>query len=74
MVWALVAIGAVTAVVVLVLVVVLLRHLHGLATSLKALQEELVPVLNDIQRGSEEAQRTLARVQERAASARGESG
>jgi hypothetical protein len=74
MVWALVSIGAVTAVVLLALIVVLLRHLHGLATSLKALQEELAPILNDIQRGSEEAQRTLARVQERAASARGDAG
>jgi hypothetical protein len=72
MVWVLLAVGAATATVLLVLVVALLRHLRALAASLQALQEDLVPVLADIQRGSEEAQRTMARIRQRSAAVRGE--
>ena len=72
MVWLLVAVGAATSAVLLILVVVLLRHLRGLAASLQGLQEDLVPVLAEIQRGSEEAQRTMARIQERSTALRRE--
>jgi cell division protein FtsB len=72
MVWLLVAVGAATSTVLLILVVVLLRHLRGLAASLQGLQEDLVPVLTEIQRGSEEAQRTVARLQDRSAALRSE--
>jgi hypothetical protein len=74
MVWLLVGTGAVTATILLILVVALLRHLHGLAASLEGLQGDLVPVLEDIRRGSEEAQATLTRLQDRAAALRDEPG
>jgi hypothetical protein len=74
MVWLLVAVGAATALVVLFLMVALFRHLRGLTSSLQALQEDLVPILAEIQRGSEEAQRTLARMQDRSAALRGKPG
>jgi hypothetical protein len=72
MVWTLVAVGAATATVLLILVVTLLRHLRGLASSLQGLQEDLVPALAEIQRGSERAQRTLALMEERTAALRRE--
>jgi cell division protein FtsB len=72
MVWLLIAVGAATSTVLLILVVVLLRHLRGLAASLRGLQDDLVPVLTEIQRGSEEAQQTVARLQERSAALRRE--
>jgi hypothetical protein len=70
MVWVLVSVGAVTAVILLVLVVALFRHLRELAGSLQALQAELVPVLEEIQRASEEAQRRLGVMDQRAAALR----
>jgi hypothetical protein len=72
MVWLLVAVGAVTATVLLILVIALLRHLRGLASSLRGLQEELVPVLAEIQHRSEQAQRTLALMEGRAGTLRRE--
>jgi hypothetical protein len=72
MVWTLVAVGAATAMVLLILVVTLLRHLRGLASSLQGLQEDLVPALAEIQRGSERAQRTLTLMEERTAALRRE--
>jgi hypothetical protein len=72
MVWLLVAVGAATATVVLILVVAVLRHLRGLASSLQALQEDLVPVLTDIQRGAEQARRTVALMEGRAGALRRE--
>jgi uncharacterized protein YoxC len=71
MVWVLVSVGAVTAVILLILVVALLRHLRELAGSLEALQADLVPMLEEIQRGSEEAQRRLDRMEQRSAALRG---
>jgi hypothetical protein len=74
MVWLLVGTGAVTATILLILVVALLRHLRGLASSLKGLQGDLVPVLEDIRRGSEEARITLTRLQDRSTAVRDEPG
>lgn len=74
MVWLLVAVGAAGAVVLLVLVVALLRHLRQLATSLQELQADLVPVLEEIQRGSEEAQKRMAGMEGRAAALRRDRG
>jgi hypothetical protein len=72
MVWLLVSVGAVTGVILLVLVMALLRHLRGLAGSLQELQADLVPVLEEIQRGSEEAQRRLDHMEQRSAALRRE--
>jgi hypothetical protein len=65
-VWVLIVVGALTAVVVLGLVVALLRRLKALSDSVAALQEAMLPVLEDIRRGSEEAQGRMVRLQERA--------
>lgn len=65
MVWVLVAVGAVTAAVLLVLVVGLFRHIRDLATALQRLEADLAPLLEDIQRGSGEAQRKVADLQGR---------
>lgn len=70
MAWFLASIAAVTAVLMLILVVVLIRHLRALAGSIERLQADLVPVLEEIQRGSETAGRRLAGMQERAAALR----
>ncbi len=67
-VWVLVVVGGVTAAVLLALVVALFRHLRGLAASLVQLQEDLLPVLEEIRRGSEEAQGRMARLEGRRAS------
>jgi Tfp pilus assembly protein PilN len=74
MVWVLVAVGAATAAVLLVLVVGLFRHLRAMATALQRLQADLSPLLEDIQRGSEEAQRKVADLQARAAAVRRDRG
>jgi hypothetical protein len=74
MVWLLIGVGAVTAAVLLALLVGLLRHLHGVAGSLKQLEEDLVPVLEEIRRGSEEAQARMARLEGRRRVVSGDSG
>jgi hypothetical protein len=74
MLWVLVAVGTATAAVLLVLVVGLLRHLRELATALQRLQADLAPLLEDIQRGSEEAQRKVGDLQGRAAALRRDPG
>lgn len=66
-VWVLVGVGAVTAVVALVLVVTLLRRLKALAGAVVELQDALLPVLEEIRRGSEEAQGRMIRLEERRA-------
>jgi hypothetical protein len=66
-VWVLIGIGAVTAVVALVLVATLLRRLKALGEAVVELQEALVPVLEEIIRGSEEAQGRMMRLEERRA-------
>jgi hypothetical protein len=74
MVWLLVVTGAATATILLILVVALVRHLRGLAAALEGLQGDLVPVLEEIRRGSAEAQATLHRLQDRASAPRDEPG
>lgn len=66
-VWVLIGIGAVTAVVAMVLVVSFLRRLKALAGAVVELQEALLPVLEEIRRGSEEAQGRMIRLEERRA-------
>lgn len=74
MVWFLVSVGVATAAVLIALFVALMRHLRGLAASLKELQEDLLPVLEEIQRGSEEAQARMVRLEERRSVIGGGSG
>lgn len=66
-VWVLIGVGAVTAVVALVLVATLLRRLKVLGEAVVELQEALLPVLEEIRRGSEEAQGRMIRLEERRA-------
>jgi hypothetical protein len=66
-VWVLIGVGAVTAVVALVLVATLLRRLKALSEAVAELQEALLPVLEEIRRGSEEAQGRMIRLEERRA-------
>jgi hypothetical protein len=66
-VWVLIGVGAVTAVVALVLVVTLLRRLKALAGAVVELQDALLPMLEEIRRGSEEAQGRMIRLEERRA-------
>jgi hypothetical protein len=66
-VWVLIGVGAVTAVVALVLVAALLRRLKALGEAVAELQEALLPVLEEIRRGSEEAQGRMIRLEERRA-------
>ena len=66
-VWVLIGVGAVTAVVALVLVATLLRRLKALGEAVVELQEALLPVLEEIRRGSEEAQGRMIRLKERRA-------
>ncbi|MGH2675806.1 MAG: hypothetical protein ACRDKA_03710 [Actinomycetota bacterium] len=68
MVWIVVGVGVVTAAVLLGLVVALFRHLRALSESLVRLQEDLLPVLEDIRRSSEEAQGRMIGLEERQAS------
>lgn len=51
-----------------VLLVGLIRHLKLLLASLRRFQDEIQPVLEDIQRGAAEAQDRLERLSERSAS------
>jgi hypothetical protein len=74
MVWLLVAVGAVTAAVLLALVVTLFKHLRGLTASIEGLRSELTPLVEDIRRGSEAAQRRVSEMQDRAAALRREPG
>jgi hypothetical protein len=74
MVWFLVTVGVATAAVLIALLMALMRHLRGLAASLKELQEDLLPVLEEIQRGSEEAQSRMVRLEERRSALGGGSG
>lgn len=66
-VWVLIGVGAVTAAVALVLVATLLRRLKALGEAVVELQEALLPVLEEIRRGSEEAQGRMIRLEERRA-------
>jgi hypothetical protein len=66
-VWVLIGVGVVTAVVALVLVATLLRRLKALGEAVVELQEALLPVLEEIRRGSEETQGRMIRLQERRA-------
>ena len=68
MVWVLVGIGAATAVVAMAVVIALVRRLRTLSESVAELQRALVPVLEDITHGSEEARQRMARLEERSAS------
>jgi hypothetical protein len=74
MIWFLVAVGAATAAVLLGLLLGLLRHLRGLAASLKQLEEDVLPVLEEIRRSSEEAQARMVRLEERRTAMSGGSG
>ncbi|HYZ10701.1 MAG TPA: hypothetical protein VE962_02280 [Actinomycetota bacterium] len=67
MVWVLVGVGVATAVAAVVLVMALVSRLRSLSESVAELQHALVPVLEDIQRGSEEARRRMASLEERGA-------
>ena len=67
MVWVLIGVGALTAAVAVWLVVALLLRLKALSEAVAALQESLLPVLEEIRRGSEEAQARMVRLQERRA-------
>jgi hypothetical protein len=64
-VWVLIGVGALTAAVAVWLVVALLLRLKALSEAVAALQESMLPVLEDIRRGSEEAQARMDRLQER---------
>jgi hypothetical protein len=64
MVWVLVGVGMVTAVVAVAVVAALVRRLRALTESVAELQRALLPVLEDIRRGSEEAQQRMTRLQE----------
>jgi hypothetical protein len=66
-VWVLIGVGAITAVVALVLVATLLGRLKALSEAVAELQESLLPVLEEIRRGSEEAQGRMIRLEERRA-------
>lgn len=66
-VWVLIGVGAVTAVVALVLVATLLRRLKAISEAVAEFQEALLPVLEEIRRGSEEAQGRMIRLEERRA-------
>jgi hypothetical protein len=68
MVWVLVGVGAATAVVAMALVIALVRRLRTLSESVAELQRALLPVLEDITRGSEEARQRMAQLEERSAS------
>lgn len=59
-------VGIVTIGMLAVLLVALVRHLKLLAGSLQRFQQEVGPVLEEIRRGSAEAQQRLERLQERA--------
>jgi hypothetical protein len=48
-----------------VLVIALIRHMKLLASSLRRFQDEVQPLLEEIQKGSESAQDTLQRMQDR---------
>ena len=65
MVWVLVGVGVATVVVAIVLAAALIARLRSLTESVAELQHSLLPVLEDIRRGSEEAQRRMASLQER---------
>jgi TolA-binding protein len=64
MVWVLVGVGMATAVVAVVVVAALVRRLRALTESVAELQRALLPVLEDIRRGSDEAQQRMTRLQE----------
>ena len=65
MVWVLVGVGVATVVVAIALAVALMGRLRSLSESVAELQRSLVPVLEDIRRGSEEAQGRMASLEER---------
>lgn len=67
MVWVLIGVGALTAAIAVWLVVALLLRLKALSEAVAALQESMLPVLEDIRHGSEEAQSRMVRLQERRA-------
>jgi hypothetical protein len=61
----LIALGATSLGVLLVLLVVLLGHLRRLARSLQRLQSELTPILEEVRDGSQRAQGRLADLERR---------
>jgi len=58
-------IGVATLAILLILVVGLIRHLKVLAASLRRFQDEVHPILEDVQRGSATAQERMQRLSER---------
>ncbi len=63
--WGLVAVGVATAVVLGLVVVALIRHLRDLGVSAHRLNEELAPMLVEIQRDSERARERAERLSDR---------
>jgi predicted PurR-regulated permease PerM len=61
----LLAIGLASIGLLAVLVIALIRHVKLLASSLRRFQDEVQPLLEQIQRGSETAQDALQRMQDR---------
>lgn len=66
----LIGLGVVTVGVLVVMLVALLRHLRALSESLTRLQAELLPLLEEIQEGSDAAQERLRVLDRRSASMR----
>jgi F0F1-type ATP synthase membrane subunit b/b' len=60
-----VALGAVSTALLLVLVVALVRHIKVLAKALQAFQEQVRPALDEVARGSTQAQDRLNRISDR---------
>jgi hypothetical protein len=60
-----VALGTASTVLLLAVVVALIRHIKLLSRALEAFQEQVRPMLNDIRRGSEQAQDRLQGLSQR---------
>ncbi len=60
--WVLVAVGVLSAIVVVAIVVALIRHLRRLGASAKRLAEDLPPILEEIQRDSDRARERVERI------------
>jgi hypothetical protein len=58
-------VGIATTGLVIALLLALIRHMRVLTAALKRLQDELQPVIQDIQRGSDEAQEHMERMNQR---------
>ncbi len=61
----LIAVGAATALVLLVLVVALVRHIRGLAESVQQLNDQLMPLLAQVREDAERTREHLDRLQGR---------